>query len=93
MENIPTTELASWFMAYLESRNDPEWESDEIRLQVFNGFEQLRNSPKHAQIKGLQEEAPKLRGRNDVRNISAQDVKNWMHSGRRYCLDKSIYWK
>ena len=57
MKNIPTTELASWFMAWLESREDPEWESDEIRLQVFNDFEQLRNSPKDKGIKTLQEEA------------------------------------
>ena len=80
-------------MAYLEARTDPEWGDDEVRLQVLNDFEHLSNSPKDKRIKTLQEEAPKLRGKGDIKTISTQDVKNWMHAGRRYCLDKGIWWK
>ena len=93
MQNIPTAELAAWFMAYLEARTDPEWGDDEVRLQVLNDFEQLSNSPKDKRIKLLQEEAPKLRGKSDIQKMSTEDIKKWMHAGRRYCLDKGIWWK
>ena len=32
-------------------------------------------------------------GKCEVSRISPQDVKNWMNAGRRFCLDRGIYWK
>ena len=75
LENVPTLELMGWYMAYRESSMDPEWESDDIRLQICNGYTQLENSPKFAQIKGMKEDAPTLKGKCELAKLSPQDVK------------------
>ena len=54
---------------------------------------QLQDSHRSNKIKTLIDEAPTLNGKCVIAKISAQEVKNWMALGRRFCLENKIHWK
>ena len=92
MPNAADEEMIVWFLAWREARKDGEWHSDDVRLQISNGYDQLIET-KFQQLKNLLDGAPVLKGRAHAKKLTPQDVRKWMQKGRVYCLRRAIYWK
>ena len=93
LKNVPNEELLVWYRAWQELRESPEMDDEGTQmLQVTNSYAQLTNSPKFAKAKSLKEEAPPLRGKRDISQLTTQDVKAWFAHGRRYCLIIRAHW-
>ena len=92
LEDAANEELMAWYRGWQEARKDGEWEGDEIGLQVSNGYEQLIEL-KHSSLQTLMNSAPPLKSRRALNRITTQDVKQWMHAGRAYCIARGIHWK
>ena len=74
LENAATEELMAWYHGWQEAKKDGEWERDDIRLQISNGYDQLMES-KFGQVKNLMEAAPQLKSKRSLKNMTPQDVK------------------
>ena len=92
LEDAANEELMAWYRGWQEARKDGEWESDDIGLQVSNAYEQLIEL-KHSSLMTLMNNAPPLKSKRPLNKITPQDVKQWMHAGRAYCITRGIYWK
>ena len=92
MPNAANDEVMAWYHGWEEAKKDGEWESDEVRLQISNGYNQLMEI-KFNQVKNLMEAAPVLKNKASIKKITPQDVKEWMQMGRVFCLKRQIYWK
>ena len=90
IEKTPTEELVGWYRAWREARKDGEWESDDIRLQISNGYDQLMEI-KNNSIQSLMQAAPQIKSKNSLKFITPPDVKAWIHAGRTWCITRQIY--
>ena len=68
LENAATEELMAWFRGWQGAKKDGEWESDDIRLQISNGYDQLMES-KLSQTKTLMENAPQLKEKKRFKKL------------------------
>ena len=92
LKDAANDELMDWYRGWQEARKDGEWESDEISLQVSNGYNQLIDG-KQQTVQNLMLGAPQLKGKRRLELVTPQDVKQWMHAGRAWCISRQIYWK
>ena len=92
LKDAANDELMDWYRGWQEARKDGEWESDDISLQVSNGYNQLIDG-KQSTVQNLMLGAPQLKGKRRLELITPQDVKQWMHAGRAWCISRQIYWK
>ena len=90
--NAANNELMAWYRAWQDARKDGEWENDDVGLQVSNGYDQLIEI-KHSPLQSLMNGAPPLKSKRVLSKLTRQDVKQWMHAGRAYCISRGIYWK
>ena len=71
LKDVETDGFLAWFAALKEVNLSPQWENDELNLQVVNSYDLLTSSKASSRIKNLLEDAPTLENKTGAKQLTA----------------------